>query len=468
MLRVTPLILVMLLMHPLRAADAPTSPAVFDRIKNAYHPHMDLNDPYAFPLKVRALNQSPSTFWRGGKDLFFEWCKDPTHTQIRNWLADKDSYFTQQGDPHLGNIGSYLTEGPFGALAFGMVDFDDSHRAPFQLELLQGLVTLRLAAREAQITLTDSRMDELATIVLDNYRRAVLSDQSATELVADDPRVKKLLAVVPKKEYAKELARYADDDEFVRVVATRKTDIKDILRPVDRPLTDSIAAALSQAIADDPALRAHFRVRDPRSIRESIEAVAIRTRPGSSGSQGLNKYFVLMEDSLLNVNANVILYLKQQIPTAPERVGLIPRDPRPPGLRAAHDYALLSTPKPFLNGSCTINGQSYWITIREPWTYELDPDDIKNLDDLKAHARLWAIATGSSHRHENTPDRITPRLTPKLTRQLIDLSFSYITRLEADYRAFTRDPRTIALTKSANDLLDKELRASPSSSKDDQ
>ena len=216
---------------------------------------MDLNDPYAFPLKIRALNQSPSTFWRGGKDIFFQWCKDPAQNHIRDWLADKDSYVTQQGDPHLGNIGSYLTEGQFGSLAFGMVDFDDSHRGPFQLELLQGLITLHLAAREAQLTLTDSRLEELTAIVLDNYRSAVLSDKSATELLADDPLVKKLLAVVPKREYAKELKRYVSDDNFVRVVATRKEDVKDILRPADKQLTDTIAAALSQAIADDPSLR---------------------------------------------------------------------------------------------------------------------------------------------------------------------------------------------------------------------
>ena len=64
----------------------------------------------------------------------------------RAWLADRDAYVTQQGDQHLGNIGTYLAAGEFGTLGFGMVDFDDSQTLPFQFELLQGVISLRLAA----------------------------------------------------------------------------------------------------------------------------------------------------------------------------------------------------------------------------------------------------------------------------------------------------------------------------------
>ena len=52
-------------------------------------------------------------------------------------------------------------------------------------------------------------------------------------------------------------------------------------------------------------------------------------------------------------------------------------------------------------------------------------------------------------------------MTKELTQHLIDLSRSYTHRLDEDYRNFTHDPRTTLLTKSANDLLDKELRLSP-------
>src|SRR6266511_937536 len=96
--------------------DDPSVPSAFDRIQRAYTAYMSLTDPWAFPMKARAIASSHLNFWRGGKDLFFSWAKD--HTQ--DWMADKDAYVTQQGDPHFGNVGTYVAdEGPFPTLAFG-------------------------------------------------------------------------------------------------------------------------------------------------------------------------------------------------------------------------------------------------------------------------------------------------------------------------------------------------------------
>lgn len=425
-------------------------PAPYDRIRSVYEPYMPMDDPHAFAMKCRALSQSPFGFWRGAKDLFFAWAAD----NCRDFMEDKASYVTQQGDPHFGNVGTYLTDKALGDLGFGLVDFDDSFRGPFQLEVLQGMITLRLAARENKITLTDNRFDEINQIIFDNYRMAAASSKTATDLLRDDPLVMKLIVPKRKQHYAKELERYTKGDRFLPAVATRKSDVKDLMRPA-RQRAEEFAPALAEMLARSPELRGRLRYSDEATLRRAIKDVALRTRPGSSGSQGLEKFFVLLDKPLRDADHDAILYLKEQIPTAAERSGLVPRDGRPPGRRIAEDIVALTHPGLFFSGWCQVGRKTYWVTMREPWTLELDEEDIKTLDDLKAYSRLWAIAAGATHRGEGEAKMIAEKLDRRLLERLEALSRQFVAVLERDYARFVADERVIPLVRQANAVIEK-------------
>ena len=435
--------------RPASGSSEASHPPAFPRIEATYGPYLSANDPHEWAMKVRALAADRFGFWRGAKDLFFEWCK----ANAADWMADREAYVTQQGDPHFGNIGTYLAEGgEFGALAFGMVDFDDSHRGPFQAELLQGLITFRLAARQAKVPLPDSRVDQVLEIVRENYLAAARSTDPVAKMLAGEPALAKLMVPKRRRQYAEELARYTSDGRFLPVVFSGKQSVKDLLRPgMDR--ADDVAAAVADAVARSSALRARFRLHDAAALRKSIKDVARRTRPGSSGSQGLDKYFVLMDRPLAGVEHDVILYIKQQVPTAAERVGLIAPDPRPPGQRCAEDIARLSDPDLYLSGWCTMGGHVYWLTVREPWTEELDEEDIGSWEDLKAFARVWAVSAGATHRQAAEAEQIAGRLTPELMAQLKTRSTEYLLQLERDYASFISDPRVPPLVEAAESLL---------------
>jgi uncharacterized protein (DUF2252 family) len=433
-----------------RPATAPmTLAASFARIEATYRPYLSADDPHEWAMKVRALSADRFGFWRGAKDLFFEWCKK----SAADWMADRESYVTQQGDPHFGNIGTYLADGmELGPLAFGMVDFDDSHRGPFQTELLQGLITFRLAARQGKVPLPEHRVDQLLELVRENYLAAARSSEPAAKLLGGEPAIVKLMVPKRKRQYASELARYTNGGRFLPVVFSGKQRVKDLLRPgMDK--ADDVAAAVAQAIARSPHLQARFRYHDAQALRLRIRDLARRTRPGSSGSQGLEKLFVLMDRPLNGVEHDVILYIKQQVPTAAERVGLIERDPRPPGQRCAQDIAQLSDPNLYLSGWCTMGEHTYWLTVREPWTEELDEEDIQSWDNLKEFARIWAVSAGATHRQPGEAQRIAARLTPALTAQLKTRSAEYLLQLERDYASFIADPNVPPLVEAAEALL---------------
>jgi uncharacterized protein (DUF2252 family) len=443
------IILLILLISPnlLRAADPPSSPRAFDLLYNAYGPYVDPNDPLAFPAKVRALSADRYAFWRGAKDLFFLWCKNNT----QDWLADKQAYVTQEGDQHLGNVGTYMTGRNFGTLAFGMVDFDDSHRLPFQFELLQGIITLRLSAEENHVSLDDDQLDQLISSVLEHYENAANSTKDATDLLADDPTLVHMKIRLAKKNYAKEINDYTDNSNKLRPFAPIRKP-KDVFRPaMDK--ADAISAGFAQAIARSPEMIRIFNYHTAADIRSHMKDLAQRTRLGSAGSQGLKKYFVLLNKPLVGVDHDAVIYIKQQVPTAAERAGIIPRDPRPPGQRCAEDLDLLSHPQPFLNGWFQMGNESYWVTLREPWTDELESDDIKDLAALRHIAKLWATAAGASHRLPGEGEMIRKRIGPQLSNDLRRFSNAYLLRLSADYEDFTSDPRCPPLIATANEVL---------------
>jgi uncharacterized protein (DUF2252 family) len=442
------LLVLLLIPSVLRAADPPAEPRPFDLLRNAYGPYVDANDPLAFPAKVRALSSDRYAFWRGAKDLFFLWCKNNT----QRWLDDKQAYVVQEGDQHLGNVGTYMTGRNFGTLAFGMVDFDDSHRLPFQFELLQGIITLRLAAEEKQVSLDDDQLDQLISLVLEHYERGATSANTATDLLADDPTIVHMKIRLAKKNYGKELNEYTADSMKIRPFAPLKKP-KDVFRPaMDK--ADPIANGIAQAIARSPQMVRIFNYHTADDIRAHMKDVALRTRMGSAGSQGLKKFFVLLNKPLVGVDHDAILYIKQQVPTAAERSGIIPRDPRTPGQRCAEDMDLLSHPPPFLNSWFQMGNEHYWVTLREPWTDELESDDIKDLAGLRQMAKLWATAAGASHRVAGEGEMIRKRIGPELSNELRRFSNAYLLKLAADYDDFKADPRCAPLIARANETLD--------------
>jgi hypothetical protein len=145
----------------------------------------------------------------------------------------------------------------------------------------------------------------------------------------------------------------------------------------------------------------------------------------------------------------VVLYVKQEIPSPAERTGIIGKDPRDPGQRCAEDMDELCRPRPVFNSWCRLGDQSYWVTIREPWTNELDPEDIKNVKELEAAARIWAVASGATHQHPRQSAAIDRRVNAKLAGQLVQLSDDYLRQLDSDLKALRADQRVTEMVRAA-------------------
>ncbi|HVT88503.1 MAG TPA: DUF2252 family protein [Tepidisphaeraceae bacterium] len=428
----------------LLAADAP-----YDVIQRSYAPYMSSDDPLDFAMKVRSLADDPYKFWRGSKDLFFIWCKSNT----TDWLADQGAYLPNHGDLHLGNIGTYAAEGGWGKLAFGMVDFDDSAVLPFQIELLQGLITLELTARQNHLALDEAADQQLLKNLVDSYRTAVNSRRNANNLLLDEQD--KTLAKMLKRasvSYERELDDWVVEDKFRSIVASEKGKLKDILRPAMQR-ADEFADGVAQAISNEPDFKKLMKFSSASQVRAAMKDAVQRTRLASSGSQGLKKYLILLQKPLHGWDHDAIIYLKQEIPSAAERSG-VARSSLTPGQRLKQDMDRMTDPLPFINSWCEIGSESYWVSFKEPWSDELTPDDVKTFDDLVHMAHIWGTVAGATHREQGRFAIILPKLTATLTSEIQLRSKQFVTKLDADFDAFKADARVAEQVSRAQSAIE--------------
>lgn len=420
--------------------------SAYETLEASYKPYLSHTDPFGWPMKVKSLCADPYKFWRGSKDLFFTWCK----TNASDWFADRDKFVLCHGDVHLGNVGSYASRERFGSLGFGLVDFDDSARLPYQVDLLQAYISMKLAAQTQNIALDDPSDKALAKILVEKYVTAMNTSGTPSELLADNKFVRKVMKT--DADYASEMDFYTDGGKFKPRIM-KKTELAEILRPCDER-ADEFARGLAVAVENDSAARSLFRYSSEAEFREAIRGIVFRTRLGSSGSQGLGKYFVLLRTPFKEIDGDIIVYFKQQIPTAAERTGIVPRDSRPPGQRIAEHLQRFNDPPLLLNTWCDIGSESFWVTVKEPWSDELDPKVAKNFDDLLKISEVFGTTLGSARRLDSqlAGAKLTVNAT-ELAGQVVERGNAFTAKVNSDFAQFTQDPAVQQLVGKAESSL---------------
>lgn len=442
-----------LLSVALPATAEPTTLPAYDRLQQDFGRLVVSSGPSGWPMKVLAVSSDPYKFWRGTKILFADWCL----AECPDWLADADARFPAHGDLHLGNIGTYPAH-RFGQLAFGMVDFDEATFLPFQVELLSGMVTLHLVAQVNGIDLDDQARRSLTARFLDRFVEAVRAPERAFAELESMPTVRRLLERASKRTYEQMLEELIEDGRFRPVLYSGKGVAREILQPID-DRKGQVAALLEQAAWHDPRFAGRVRYRKASQWESAIRSVAMRTRLGSSGSQGLEKILVLVERPFVDRYHDGVFYLKQQVHSAFDRswdrsaVGL-------PPLRLSTRVELighLCNPAPLFSSYAEqTTSAGYWVTVREPWSDELDHSDIKTLDDLRRVSDILAMVAGSSLgrcglRH---PQMDSPDGRNELITQLLDRAPRFVRWMNEQYEQFRADPRVPEQVRRARKFID--------------
>ncbi len=431
------------------ASDARAEPPVYDQLVSDVRSYVPENEELGFALKIRSIARSEYHFWRGTKFLFMKWSK----ANCSDWYADRSSYVPSHGDVHPGNIGTYPSNSGFGETGFGLVDFDDSAKLPWQIDLLQAAISLQLVAYENNIELSDRDQEKIIKKLCESYRVAQQSKKNAKELLHASPLVMQVLEESEEDTYKKELKKLTKEDKFLEVI--QKSDlVTDILQPVAETRYDAFAMGVVQAIQNDNRLKKLVGDLSQQQVRLKIKSIARRHRIDSSGSQGLEKYFILLDKPFDGVKHDIIIYLKQAIPSAAERANAIEAEKIAPAKRLVREMESMVSPKPLFNSYCEIEGKSFWTYLKDPWSQEISSSAILSYPELFESSTILGSVLGASHQRDQVDLGNLDK--PEFQRVLLGRAKLFVEQQRLAFREYRNDPRVIQQIQFVENKL-KEL-----------
>lgn len=366
----------------------------------AVNPHLVAQGELAMALKVHSLMEDDLAFFRGTADLFYLWCGD----HATDWLTHHRLEVRLHGDLHIGNIGTYRVASRTGLdLRFGIVDLDETIRGPYQLDLLRALTSLHFAAARGDFTFSQQRAASLAPEMCAQYQASMLAADRDSALRLEFLLVQQTLHEALDNEFDAYLAEYVVGDplRFKSCRLNGDGAVLEVMGAVDKALSADVIDGLWSYLSGgtNETTRSLFRWKNRGQLAEGVLDVVSWVRLGSSGSQGLRKFLVLLDHPLIGTDQPLILQLKEEPTPAATRAGVLDSSLGiDRAAEVADAYGQLARPAKWLVGHTSIRGHGYLVKTKDPWGVELSPKDIHTFSDLKKTAGLMGLLLGRAHR----------------------------------------------------------------------
>ncbi|MBI5762800.1 MAG: DUF2252 family protein [Planctomycetes bacterium] len=427
------------------------------------NPHLTQDDPRALPMKVRSLLVGPYNFFRGTADLFYDW----SNHHAEDWLRGASVLVILHGDVHIGNVGTFLAgRRDSDDLGFGLVDFDEAVRGPFQLDLLRALSALRFAAEERDIDIND--WNEVADELLAAYVHGVSNGTSTKKLATQYSTVADLLAKARESDHADYVAQFCDpaNPNRFRTVRFKKDHPTDLMELVDAETREKLVDAFCQ-YADRPLQRDTLKLGSAASCRAAVLDVARWTRLESSGSQGIPKFLVLLNAPAIEPRHAIMFELKSEPTPAATRASSLGNPIGP--IRAqfvAEAFRRALAPPPWLVGWTQTDEAGFLVRPKNPWNEELSHKNLKKQKHVRESAAVLGAVIGAAHGNSLEPPTQRESLAKRVDSERTQLADSLVTRSRAiqqdllhAYENLAADPAAIKQKKRAEDFIESSARS---------
>ncbi|CAN7381755.1 DUF2252 family protein [Pseudoduganella sp. LjRoot289] len=382
-------------------------------------------------LKMTEMRKHVFPFYRATAHLFYpDMAMLPPsrytneHT-ARTWLA---------GDAHLANFCAMRDAG--GTEVFAVCDFDEGYPGPYVWDVRRLAVSLLLADYGTDVP--PAQRNEAVAAMAGAYleRMAAFKGNDSElrfQLTADNTRG------IVRKTIQK--AASADRADFLRKCMEKKTG------PVSSGTRAAVLAAMPEYVRSiAPPKRKPDRYYKVLDVRQRFGA--------GMGSLGKLRYYALLEGPTGAQQENVILELKQAIPSS---VALAGGDALPPSFYGGHEghriaraqKALQLNADP-LTGYTSIAGLHFHVHEKAPTDKDFKPEDIDTPDELNTAAAFLGMALAAAHARadEDYDDtvvsisidkRITEAVTSRagFSTELTDFANDYAARVRLDWQAFS-------------------------------
>ncbi|MGM0608165.1 MAG: DUF2252 family protein [Candidatus Muiribacteriota bacterium] len=337
-----------------------------------------IQDKDVFNYKLNAMKESPFSFYRGTAHLYFKDLSNgiiPIPAELKN-LSNINIWIT--GDLHTQNLGFF--ENNSKEIIFGLNDFDEAFIGPFYWELIRYVASLELLKNKVGFNLNDQKLNNLVQTFLTQYHNSLKKDkvQEINLNNASGFILNTMEDVLENKTQEKLMDKWTVISDNKRIFDFDKKKLK--------PVSETEKSIIKSGFDDylDNISDFFFMVSD---VHFTIKSIAKRLRSGL-GSQGLKKYYVLIEGETLNDEDDIILEIKEQ------RYSSLLLNPEiqvevynqlfnydAERVNIAH-YLMLQKPEPHY-GAFKAGKTSYSIKKISPFKYGFDGKDFNNYKDLE-------------------------------------------------------------------------------------
>ena len=362
-------------------------PSVYDQVEHIYAPYFSADASEAFPWHIASMQRSDASFWRGSQPLFYIWCK----SNCADWLGDPKTWALCDAAPAAQDL-QRLDYNP---------NAESSAALPVQIELLQGLIAVRLSAEHGYGDQDTASTPRIAAELLRTYRATLLSDDAPSAPVTVDADV------VGTSRFL------TSSGQFRALAYGRHGKVIDILRRGHLKVSEA-TDLLREAEANNPSL-AQF-LNENAKAPSTVLDVCQCFRVNEANTQGQAAYLLSIRYA---EGAIRVVEMKQQTPSAAELAGLASKDPRTPGCRVAENAMLLSHNFSLPISWCQWQGESF--TLRPAQNKpDLNSAGGEVWQDGVSAAHDWAVAAAQTHFADSRRKQFAALLTPAFQKQLME------------------------------------------------
>ncbi|CAF3737249.1 unnamed protein product [Rotaria sp. Silwood1] len=352
------------------------------------------NNSDAFRGRFRKMAENPFNFYRGSAVLFYHDLKidqDP-------WIARNNSAgnIFIHGDLHAENFGTYMNSD--GILNFDVNDFDEGYFGPFTWDVKRLLASLNIVAYAKGFS--KDIISKILTTCADAYVKQVYKfcdsskDQLAFTSENTTGKIQLLLNEARIQSHVNNLAKMTVIKNYGRKF--NREDYQDVNSQLYKDITNAFNTIYRESI---PKSKENKGSPSSRSISYKIKDI-VQCPSRGIGSAGAASYSILVEGLTEALENDVVLSMKQAIPSAVSSVVKNPELEKyfeHPGLRTVLcSYAMQASTPQWL-GYTTLHNIPYLIDEVSNHSVGLSWSKINNIKDVREVVTYLGRVTAKIH-----------------------------------------------------------------------
>jgi uncharacterized protein (DUF2252 family) len=411
------------------------------------------------PVRHGRMLVSPFTFYRGGAKIMAADLKDTPTAGLHAQLC---------GDAHLSNFGLFAS--PERRLLFGLNDFDETLRGPFEYDVKRMAASFTIAARNNGFTKADTRAATLASVTAYREAMAGFAEMGTMEIWyahMDEDELLKAVRRAAKASKSKNGAKATKRAEKTTQKVTAKARTRDSLQalsklgevvdgryrivsqpPIIIPARDLEASYGLSAAEMERVLHKQFRAYratlrdDQRQLLERFELVDVARKVVGVGSVGTRAFIALLQGR----DQHDPLFLQVKEATASVLEGPLPKSRyKQHGERVVYGQRMMQAASDIYLGwtkGVDVNRHYYWRQLRD-MKGSAEVESMAPVG-LSFYARICGWTLARAHARSGDPVAIAEYLgrSDRFDRSITDFSQRYADQNELDYQAFAEAVRS--------------------------